>query len=262
MNKMNSVIIEHFFKFAFVLFISYVLAILSITPIEETQIPSSSESALSLIFFFIIATLVIIIAIRYLKLVFILNIFEYFMLFLSLYVILSIFTSYDFLLITIPAAFIVLRIIGILDAQISAILTSIGGSLIIGSIIPLFPLMLFSTFLIIYDIFAVFISGHMIELATAAKKQDVGMLIETKKEIKKGRKTLISQLTMGSGDFVLPSSIAISSIPFNIGIYMLIGALIGYWIVMAALYILKRPLPALPFILLPQLLLFIFLVKV
>ncbi|MEM4295200.1 MAG: presenilin family intramembrane aspartyl protease [Candidatus Anstonellales archaeon] len=255
------VVLEHFFKYAFVIIISYLLAIATLSNQSQPlqQLPPNEEVAITSFIFFLIGALLIFIAIKYLNVGFLLNIFEFILLFFSSYVIAyALLQNYGLALIA-AIATTFLRALRFISMNNAALITSIGGALIIGVIFPIFPLIIFAFLLVLYDIFAVFISGHMIELAHIAKKQEAAMAIETKQIKKIGRKKAILSIIMGTGDFVLPSAIAISSIQQSmpLSLYMLLAGLIGYWFVMLVLYKLKRPLPALPFILFPQFIIFL-----
>ena len=247
---------EHFLKFAFIVFISYVLALINTSQkaIEIEQMPDKEESAFSLFIFFIVASILFFLLLKYVKLFFLLNIAELMLLFFSSYVISFILLHNLVLSITFSLFLTILRTLNKFSTNITATINSIGGAIIIGSFLPLFPLIIFSLLLIVYDVFSVFISKHMIEMANIAKKYQTAMLIESKREYEERGKKHVQSIIIGTGDIVLPSSIVIASIPFDIHFTMFLSSLIGYWLVVASLFILKRPLPALPFILFPQLL--------
>lgn len=258
------ILLEQFIKFSFIIFASYLLALVNTfhKTLEIEEMPNKEESAFPLILFFVIGSLILFIILKYLKIFMILNLLELFVLFFSSYVISFVLLNNEVFALIFSLLMLALRIFKILTTNITASINSIGASFIIGASIPLLPLLIFSLFLIVYDIFSVFISKHMIELAVIAKKQDTAMLIESKREIEKpgkpGKKEL-QAIVIGTGDIILPASLIIASIPLGIDLFMFFSSLIGYWLMITALLILKRPLPALPFVLLPQLLvLFIF----
>jgi presenilin-like A22 family membrane protease len=131
--------------------------------------------------------------------------------------------------------------------------------MVIGILIPLKPLIIFTFLLCFYDIFSVFITKHMMEFVKYAKEQNAAMLIETKEVVYKKGKKIETSIAMGTGDIVIPSAVSISalSISVNTAFSFLVASLFGYWVVVLALYALKRPLPALPFVMLPQFIVFL-----
>jgi presenilin-like A22 family membrane protease len=99
----------------------------------------------------------------------------------------------------------------------------------------------------------------MMEFVKYAKEQNAAMLIETKEVVYKKGKKIETSIAMGTGDIVIPSAVSISalSISVNTAFSFLVASLFGYWVVIIALYALKRPLPALPFVMLPQFIVFL-----
>lgn len=144
----------------------------------------------------------------------------------------------------------------ILIQNVAVVLMCIGAACFLGLGFEPKQLIVILIVLAIYDIIAVFISGHMIKMFKEMVSHRL-VLALTIPATSKGWLTNLSQVQagkdfmfLGSGDLVLPLALAISSLRqgFLASIFVILGAFLGMTIL--ARYFLwqkeRRPLPALP----------------
>ncbi len=110
----------------------------------------------------------------------------------------------------------------------AAIIVGVVSGVVGASLSPVVALLLY-VLLIVYDFVAVFITGHMVEMARGF--MEVGN-------------------ALGGGDFVLPTIFSTSLIPLHplLPFLSFLASLLGLLFVIKVHNIFKRPLPALPYI--------------
>jgi len=105
--------------------------------------------------------------------------------------------------------------------------------------------LLFLALFAIYDFIAVFITKHMLVLAKALGKESTSVFMLVFKDGEEKR-------ILGSGDLLLPamivSSAVISKGSVELALYVAVGAMVGLLLALATAASMKRPLPAIPFI--------------
>ncbi|MCC7571564.1 hypothetical protein KO465_09650 [Candidatus Micrarchaeota archaeon] len=162
----------------------------------------------------------------------------------------------------------------------AAILASAGIGAMFGYSLGFVPAVLFAVALSFYDFFAVFIAKHMITFAQhfsaknlsfsvvaasgkdkkieipVEKAKSMGMQV-TDDEMKSGKKKIETKqvhLELGTGDLVIPLVLAVSALPVYglLGSYMIImSSLVGLLFVLSEVMKKKRFLPALPYLIIP-----------
>ena len=156
-----------------------------------------------------------------------------------------------FLLLTYPEWYVV---------DIAGVILAAGVAAIFGISFGLFPALLLLVGLAIYDAWAVYRTGHMVDLADSVMNLKLPILLVMPKskgysfldqgsladQIEKGEKR--EALFMGLGDLVIPGALVVSSkasLGWMVGISSMIGGLIGFCILMV--FVLSgRPQAGLP----------------
>jgi presenilin-like A22 family membrane protease len=144
--------------------------------------------------------------------------------------------------------------------DIAGVLLAAGVAAIFGISFGLFPALLLLTGLAIYDAWAVYHTGHMVDLADSVMDLKLPILLVIPKsrdysfleqgsladQIEKGEKR--DALFMGLGDLVIPGALVVSSkatLGWTVGIFSMLGSLLGFWILM--IFVLSgRPQAGLP----------------
>ena len=144
--------------------------------------------------------------------------------------------------------------------DIAGVLLAAGVAAIFGISFGLFPALLLLTGLAIYDAWAVYHTGHMVDLADSVMDLKLPILLVIPKsrdysfleqgsladQIEKGEKR--DALFMGLGDLVIPGALVVSSkaaLGWTVGIFSMLGSLLGFWILMT--FVLSgRPQAGLP----------------
>ena len=156
-----------------------------------------------------------------------------------------------FLLLTYPEWYVV---------DTAGVILAAGVAAIFGISFGLFPALLLLVGLAIYDAWAVYRTGHMVDLADSVMNLKLPILLVMPKsagysfldqgsladQIEKGEKR--EALFMGLGDLVIPGALVVSSkasLGWMVGITSMIGGLIGFCILMV--FVLSgRPQAGLP----------------
>tara|TARA_B100001750_G_C15427935_1_gene556574 strand:+ start:117 stop:1040 length:924 start_codon:yes stop_codon:yes gene_type:complete len=156
-----------------------------------------------------------------------------------------------FLLLTYPEWYVV---------DTAGVILAAGVAAIFGISFGLFPALLLLVGLAIYDAWAVYRTGHMVDLADSVMNLKLPILLVMPKsagysfldqgsladQIEKGEKR--EALFMGLGDLVIPGALVVSSkasLGWMVGISSMIGGLIGFCILMV--FVLSgRPQAGLP----------------
>lgn len=128
--------------------------------------------------------------------------------------------------------------------NLAVVLATAGVGVTFGVSFSPIIVMLFLVIVSIYDYLAVFITKHMIDLATFVIKKDLAFTV-TAKEIVEGKERRID---IGSGDFIMPIMFEVSVIPlgFNAVLSVFIGALVACAIFIYLAWQKKIILPAIP----------------
>ena len=156
-----------------------------------------------------------------------------------------------FLLLTYPEWYVV---------DIAGVILAAGVAAIFGISFGLFPALLLLVGLAIYDAWAVYRTGHMVDLADSVMNLKLPILLVMPKskgysfldqgsladQIEKGEKR--EALFMGLGDLVIPGALVVSSkasLGWMVGISSMVGGLVGFCILMV--FVLSgRPQAGLP----------------
>ena len=156
-----------------------------------------------------------------------------------------------FLLISYPEWYVI---------DLSGVILAAGVSAIFGISFGLLPALLLLTGLAIYDAWAVYRTGHMVDLADSVMDLKLPILLVMPKswdysflkqgslneQIESGEKR--GALFMGLGDLVIPGALVVSSkaaLGWSVGLATMIGSLVGFFILMT--YVLSgRPQAGLP----------------
>jgi len=147
--------------------------------------------------------------------------------------------------------------------NILAILSTASVGLLIGLSLDFNSVIIFLTALAIYDIIAVFITKHMIELATELSKKQTSFSVSSQQLIPKREfkevlvkptstnlPVYVSRIELGSGDLVAPLTLAVASFKLKFSLlqplFVVIFASFGLLFTIFILTRYKKPLPALP----------------
>ncbi len=144
--------------------------------------------------------------------------------------------------------------------DLSGVILAAGVSAIFGISFGLLPALLLLTGLAIYDAWAVYRTGHMVDLADSVMDLKLPILLVMPKswdysflkqgslneQIESGEKR--GALFMGLGDLVIPGALVVSSksaLGWSVGLATMVGSLAGFFILM--IYVLSgRPQAGLP----------------
>jgi presenilin-like A22 family membrane protease len=168
-----------------------------------------------------------------------------------------------------PIAYIISFILAIAKRKFSslrnilAILSTASVGLLIGLSLDFNSVLILLTALAIYDVVAVFITKHMIELATELSKKQTSFSVSSQQLIprKEFKEVLVeptstklpvyvSRIELGSGDLVSPLTLAVASFRLKFSLvqplFIVVFSSIGLLFTIFILIKYKRPLPALP----------------
>ncbi|MGC9190323.1 MAG: presenilin family intramembrane aspartyl protease [Candidatus Micrarchaeia archaeon] len=167
--------------------------------------------------------------------------------------------------------------------NVTAIIASVGVGVILGISFSFIAAFIFMVILAIYDFIAVFVTKHMVALGNVALDRNLSFLVmvdeykavsasslgnKSRVEYEKDRKKLeekggilrdlakkdmvpmSARTALGTGDLAVPLMLAVSAykvyLNFTLSFVIIIGAVLGLIITMTILSRLKRPLPAIP----------------
>ncbi len=253
--------------------------------IIEGVSPESPEVSFFLFGYIIVVTIVILIIIRYKKVV--LRGVEAFVIFVSAWVtfaflipfsiqnvwlefisfLLSPLGSMGFILFNILAlnslfalALTVWKILRptVVSQNVAAIFSGSGVGALLGVSLGIVPCIIFMMILSIYDFISVFITKHMVKMAKAITERPMAFTIAAPHKFKKAKyihhkktKKKIHVFQLGLGDIIIPLMFSVSILnKFTIfhSMITVIGSMIG--LLLLTFYITRkpRPLPALPFV--------------
>jgi presenilin-like A22 family membrane protease len=133
------------------------------------------------------------------------------------------------------------------------VVSAVIGALF-GIMLSMEAIIIFGALMAIYDIVAVFITKHMIDIAKAVVSNNLSMIITVsngnvkpdfseKKDIRTTKR-----LDLGTGDLFIASLFVVCSLKFSLLMFlvMLAFSFIGFFATMRLLETLRRPIPALP----------------
>jgi len=133
------------------------------------------------------------------------------------------------------------------------VVSAVLGALF-GIILSMDAIIVFGALMAIYDIVAVFITKHMIDIAKAVVSNNLSMVVTVsrgdvkadfskKKSVAKARR-----LDLGTGDLFIASLFVVCALKFSVEFFlvMLLFSFLGFFATMKLLETLKRPIPALP----------------
>ncbi|MFH8120233.1 MAG: presenilin family intramembrane aspartyl protease [Candidatus Aenigmatarchaeota archaeon] len=232
--------------------------------ISITEKPSEPLEAFNIIFYIIIGAIILIIVLKFsiIRDILIL-ILEFFASIFSSFIVFFVFLIYfgvshaDLISIFLSISLYVLKFYSLTAKNLLAILAAAGVGSIIGFSLDPFPVIVLLFLVSIYDIIAVWFTRHMVDFAKYFSKKrtiftvsSVGMgevekLIEGKKKLVKK----VIAMELGSGDIVLPASLAVSSVKFGdiiFPIFVIIGATIGLYLVIKRAERERKVYPAMP----------------
>ncbi len=124
------------------------------------------------------------------------------------------------------------------------------GALLGISLSPLIAL-LFILILIAYDVVSVFITKHMLDIARVVVRHELAFTITAVEKGKEIVEKIVGKspfrIDLGTGDLFAPVlfSVSLYSISPALPLIAYISSLLGFWVMIAMLFLLKRPLPAL-----------------
>lgn len=183
-------------------------------------------------------------------------------------------TTFSYFLPVVPSIALALFLVILAEIKKSYLLKNIiiflsisSASALMGSSLSTTLVLILFLFLSIYDIISVFVTKHMVYMAQnlierpstfisvfpASKLRKVNFKDKTKK---------IKVIALGSGDYFLPSTMAVSMLDKGILIPILLSILSTVSVFLLFYFASKKnfgkPLPALPFLFLPALLAYLF----
>jgi len=207
--------------------------------------PEDPANTLGLIVYILVFTVVLLIAIKFLKKksYWFLKAFELLAIWGASLIVFSIFFG-DLPGLLLSLAIVALRLLlpdSMIVRNIAAMLAVIGAGALIGVSLGIIPIILFVIALSIYDFIAVFKTKHMVSIAKAVVNKNLAFTI--------AMPTKEHKFELGTGDLVIPlvfASAALSS-SFYASIFVLAGSLAGLlWTMDYSSKNLGKPLPALP----------------
>ncbi|MFH1285623.1 MAG: presenilin family intramembrane aspartyl protease [Candidatus Micrarchaeota archaeon] len=147
----------------------------------------------------------------------------------------------------------------------ATVVASSGVGAIFGFSLDIFPAVVLAIGLSIYDVIAVFFTGHMIELAKAMSSRKLSFSVSTERayQVKRKETKIVegkekeveevreekSSLELGAGDMVIPLMLAVSAYKFAgliPALAVVIGATVGLWFTLEYVFSRRTFLPALP----------------
>ncbi len=241
--KNVDLIAEHALKYftlsAFILILAYSVAIHTTT---KTQGNYGLGDALLYTVFIILATLffLYIFRTRLWILLFLIEVFTTYIMGVFVFYTLNFPLWLGLLLAVLPVWLRLRGVEGGRDVAVFALVAGAGAFLAV-AFPPLF-MVAFLGLLLLWDVFSVFISGQMVELAKNAKKRGLLMTVEGR-GFHRGK---IVGIVMGTGDIVVPAAMSASFlvIGLNVALLFLVASWLGY---LLTVWLLKRQtyLPAL-----------------
>jgi presenilin-like A22 family membrane protease len=133
------------------------------------------------------------------------------------------------------------------------IVSAVLGALF-GVMLSMEAIIIFGALMAVYDIVAVFITKHMIDIAKAVVSNNLSMVVTVSKGNAKPnfgpRKSIekTRRLDLGTGDLFIAALFVVCALKYSILLFlvMLLFSFIGFFATMKLLEKLKRPIPALP----------------
>jgi presenilin-like A22 family membrane protease len=140
---------------------------------------------------------------------------------------------------------------------ILAIIASAGVAAVIGFSLEPFPMVILVVAIAIYDIIAVWWTGHMITFARQFVKMKTTFTITSfgergginEKTKMKGGKPMLGSMELGTGDLAIPGALCVSAYKFGSILFpagALLGAIFGLYLVLDMVEREKRIMPAIP----------------
>ncbi|MEK6981719.1 MAG: presenilin family intramembrane aspartyl protease [Candidatus Micrarchaeota archaeon] len=133
----------------------------------------------------------------------------------------------------------------------ATILSTAGVGVVFGVSLGVQPAVIFLLLLSVYDFFAVFITKHMVELATFMVKQDLAFTVTSRVNVPSKTeygKSEEKRVDLGGGDLLAPVLLEVSLLSFSpiASAMVFIGAIISFSAFIFILYKEKNVYPALP----------------
>jgi presenilin-like A22 family membrane protease len=232
--------------------------------VETIADPSSAWNSIYLFVNIIIATIVLILILKYVKRFPILKILEIFLVFISIGAFASFFIP------DIMAMILAILIIIIKELTRNYLFKNLITSVIVGFIsgyiaysLEIFPIIILLILIAIYDFIAVFKTKHMVYLAKNIVNKNTVFIYdfgdvqdpvkateENAKQIKaKGKEEKRDKMSLGTGDFALPLIAVVKFFFINpiLGIISFILVILALILTISGLFKGHRALPAIPF---------------
>jgi len=219
-------------------------------PTIITDNPEDVENAIGLFVYIIVFTVILLIAIKFLKGAFLFRLLEAFVVFIASLIVFGVFLpglELLFAVLLVALRFAIPRNVMLRNA--TAVIAIAGVGSLIGISMGLLPVLIFLVLLSAYDLIAVFGTKHMVTLAKGITKRNLAFTVALPTEE--------HQFELGTGDLAMPLMLAVSVMrsysAVGYPLYLvpaaavLLGSLVGLILTMS--YISKRvgiALPALP----------------
>ncbi len=250
------------------LFVGFKLIRLEIAQFGAVQFQPAGESILSFLVAFAIATALILIFIKFIKIRFAYSALFAFMIFIGSGVVFSVFVP-DLWAIGLAIALVAVRFLlpNVFTHNLAFFLAIAGVSAQLGTLIPVVAVIVLLIVLSVYDYIAVFKTTHMVAMfkEMSAKGALMGIIIPekisglgrnvheaVKSKLERGssqKAETLSYVMLGGGDLAFPAVFAISALA-QYGIVQAVGVLLGSLagiLIIHYLFLRKaRALPALP----------------
>lgn len=133
----------------------------------------------------------------------------------------------------------------------ATILSTAGVGVVFGVSLGVVPSVIFLILLSVYDFFAVFITKHMVEMASFMVKQDLAFTVTSRLSVPSTSnqgKPEEKRVDLGGGDLLAPVLLEVSLLSFSpvASLMVFIGAIISFSVFIFILYKEKNVYPALP----------------
>jgi len=127
----------------------------------------------------------------------------------------------------------------------AAIFATAGVGVVFGVSLGVIPILIFLTFLSIYDFLSVFVTKHMVEIANYVIKQDLAFTV-TARTAEPGEE--VKRIDLGTGDLIAPIMLEVAMLPISpfAALFIMLGSMVSMAIFLIAVWKKKLVLPALP----------------
>jgi presenilin-like A22 family membrane protease len=228
-----------------------------------TEEPSATEYPFYLLLAILVGAVVLMLVLRLPIRSFIIRVIEFFASVFASYIVFFVFLASfsvpyaDIISLCISLSLYFLKFYFPRINNLLAIVSAVGVGAVIGFSLDPLPVIILLFLVSLYDIVAVWFTGHMVEFAKFfAKERTVFTISEAGlgevEKVVKGKKRIVKKvisMMLGAGDIALPASLVVSS--FKLGdivfpLFVIVGAVFGLYLVLKRAERERKVYPAMP----------------